>query len=1368
MLSCEMIPRIVNKNNQEVQSGLFKQALLLTKNRELAKKLFTISRHSEIRNNDGFKRDHNGEVLLNELVEHPLAKALIPEHNIISFLESQYRFIDKKGSRNILNSKEVAINAAESFNDKSEFKEHYTALPYRESEINGVSDYSVKIIRNSREVLEKREAMDKTQKLRNRIIDIFEQHGIQPALLNSLEERLGINGIYNLPGMENMVKGLKNVVLVSQNDPRAEHLAEEFSHAVLEGMEGNPLIKRLYDNIADNRLQKDILGESYERYREVYNNDPDIVTKEAMAHLLTKSLLDVNKTGDVGIPKNFLQRVFQAIKDLFGRINPKLFDDALAQSRNITRDLAKDLIHGDLASQIKLDLSQSKTFYSLRESVNKKLGILERILQLEKKRLYIYNQTSSEEMTKKQREYVQNLEKRIYKGNKQKVVYEFLKDSQEKLEQYEADYTNLLSQKDNLNDPDFKLSPIFRKLREVRNYVASYQEITKAIQAEVRDDHLQKTNIYDSNVKDLLQKNITLLDELKSYYNDVAMPYVTQFLDPFAQELRDLGIPEDEVQDHIKEMLEGSEKDITLADRYLDSMAESSDPLLRLIDNVVKTQHEKARYEQLEMLEEMQKLHSELEQTEEGTEWMYQKDAEGNPTGYFIGPFRMDLYYRDLHEKQVELNKKYGADPNDPSVKKAKYKALDGWKKKHRISSINLDTGKRSYSLKKNGKYATKGWKKVNGKMRYEGFNEAQQKYYDRYMELREKYLNYMGTTGYMNDKLYLAPQMRKQLFQRLKESESTKEVIQGVKKNLKDQYQYRYDDVERQSKNVIEDFEGNPIKVLPRYYLRPLENMKELSLDATQGMISFAQNAITYKHLNKVVDALEVTRDLAKDREVQVRRGSTLLSETLSVLGFQTKTEPITKKGILTKFYQRLEDYMDMQLYGQYQADEGEVVGVDLAKAANLLNKITSVNSLGINVLAGFANIGISAFVTNTEAFTKDFFKKGDLAWADKTYGNELLDVLGDIGRRFPKGKLSLFNRYFDTISDHENSLRNIKIDKKGFSRLLNTSTLFFMTNCGEHWIQSRLALAQAKSTTVNILDKSTGEVKQMNLWDATQAVPIDPNNPDAGNKLEFVGEVVDEEGNVLSKEELTDVSSTFSRRHKGISQKLNGIYNNTDKSAIQKYAVGRLMLLFRRWIRPMMNKRFRKEKYNYDVGQVEEGYYLTAFNFAQSFLSELRAAGPLLAWQSAYGDLKDHQKKNLSRVFWESVFYTALFATIAMLESADDDSDEYKDDYMFNMANYLSRRLYTEVGALRPGPSIFEEQFKLLKSPMAAISTVDKMFSLLKLASPFSWTEEIKSGRYRGYPVAVRHLLNSPLVPMYRTIERAIYPRESVTFYK
>ena len=110
------------------------------------------------------------------------------------------------------------------------------------------------------------------------------------------------------------------------------------------------------------------------------------------------------------------------------------------------------------------------------------------------------------------------------------------------------------------------------------------------------------------------------------------------------------------------------------------------------------------------------------------------------------------------------------------------------------------------------------------------------------------------------------------------------------------------------------------------------------------------------------------------------------------------------------------------------------------------------------------------------------------------------------------------------------------------------------------------------------------------------------------------------------LSKEELINVSSKFSRRHKGISQKLNGIYNNTDKSAIQKYAVGRLMLLFRRWIRPMMNKRFRKEKYNYDVGQEEEGYYLTAFNFAQSFLSELRAAGPLLAWQSAYGDLKDH----------------------------------------------------------------------------------------------------------------------------------------------
>lgn len=1369
-INCAINPRIINSNGKEVDSALFKQALLLTKNRETSKQLFTISRMPEIRNNKGFTRDSNGEVLINELLEHPIAKSIVTESNVETLLEAQNKFIDKNGSKVIFKSREEAIELVNKFNKFHPFKDNYTALPSKDSNIQGITDHTISIVRNSRKTLEAKKAMDKTQELRNKILDIFNQLGIQPKFLTALEERLGINGIYNLPGMENIAKGFKNIVLVSKNDPNAESLSEEFSHTILEAMQEHPLVKRLYDNIKHQGLQSQILGEKYDRYKEMYQRDDDKIIKESMAHLLTNSLLDVNKVGNTGIHKGFLSRVFEAIKQFFSRVNPNDIDNALQAPKKITDDLAKGLLHGDLAKQVQLDLSKSDTFYSLNETVNTKSDILTKILQLEKKRLYILNNISSEEQTKEQRKYVENLQKRIFKGERQQVVYDFLKDSQEKLKSYEAVYISLLNTEQIKEQEENEGTPLnnkFKKLREIRNYVESYRAITENIQAEVRDDLLTKQNIYDSSTEELLEKNLSLLAKLSTYYNKVAMPYIIEFLNPYAQELRDLGIKEDQIAESLEDMLTNSDKDVTLAERYLDSLAESADPLLRLIDNVVKKQNEKSRYEQLELLHKMQELHAELEKAgHTNTEWMYQKDGEGKPTGYFISPYRFDLYYKDLHKFEISLNEKYGADPSDPVKQEQRNKSLKQWKEKRRIANMNLDTGKRSYSLKREGKYASDGWKRDSkGRLIYEGFDEAQQKYYSEYMKIRRKLLEATNSFGYMNDKLYLAPQIRKELFQRLRGSDNLKEAAKGLKKNLQDQFQYRYDDVDRQSRRIVEDFEGNPVRVLPKYYLRPLEDMSELALDATQGMLSFAHNSINYKHMNRVVDALEVIKDVSKDREVKVRRGNTMLEEAISTLGF-SYIKPVIKKGEDTNFFKRLIDYMDMQLYGQYQSDEGEIHGLDIAKTANMINKLTAINSLGINFLAGLANIGISSFVTNTEAFTKEFFKKKDLATADKIYGENLMGVLGDIGSRFPKSKLSLFNQYFDTISNHDNALRNLKTDVKGYKRLLNSSTLFFMTNCGEHWIQSRLALALANTTEVNVKD-AKGNITKQNLWEATEAVPIDPSNPDAGNKLQFKGILVDENGNELTKEEINEMSSIFSRKHKGISQKLNGIYNNLDKSAAQKYAVGRMVFLFRRWIRPMMNKRFRKAKYNYDVGSVEEGYFYTAWNTLKNFAIEWRAVGPKMAWDLAYGKLEDYQKKNIARALWESAFFTMLWGAIQLMDFADGD-DDYKDNYAFNVVNYLTRRLYTEVGALRPGTQMLGEQFKLLQSPMAGVNTMDKLLNTLNAINPLSWTEEIKSGRYRGYPVAVRHLLNSPLVPMYRTIERAVYPREAVTFYK
>jgi hypothetical protein len=80
------------------------------------------------------------------------------------------------------------------------------------------------------------------------------------------------------------------------------------------------------------------------------------------------------------------------------------------------------------------------------------------------------------------------------------------------------------------------------------------------------------------------------------------------------------------------------------------------------------------------------------------------------------------------------------------------------------------------------------------------------------------------------------------------------------------------------------------------------------------------------------------------------------------------------------------------------------------------------------------------------------------------------------------------------------------------------------------------------------------------------------------------------------------------FKQKAAAINQGMHGIYNKADRSTIQKLAVGRLAMLYRKWIRPNYMKRFKAARYNMDLGQWTQGYYNTAFGFIYTLMKDLR----------------------------------------------------------------------------------------------------------------------------------------------------------------
>ena len=80
---------------------------------------------------------------------------------------------------------------------------------------------------------------------------------------------------------------------------------------------------------------------------------------------------------------------------------------------------------------------------------------------------------------------------------------------------------------------------------------------------------------------------------------------------------------------------------------------------------------------------------------------------------------------------------------------------------------------------------------------------------------------------------------------------------------------------------------------------------------------------AINYNEMNKIVDIIELTRDLVYDKKILQQSGDKQLIEILKI-GNKLKTEAHTIDGRRSNISGRLDDYIASNLYGKRKKDHG------------------------------------------------------------------------------------------------------------------------------------------------------------------------------------------------------------------------------------------------------------------------------------------------------------------------------------------------------------------------------------------------------------------------------------------------------------
>ncbi len=636
---------------------------------------------------------------------------------------------------------------------------------------------------------------------------------------------------------------------------------------------------------------------------------------------------------------------------------------------------------------------------------------------------------------------------------------------------------------------------------------------------------------------------------------------------------------------------------------------------------------------------------------------------------------------------------------------------------------------------------------------------------YNKLSKDQKEYLNFLYNTKLEQEKGLpkrfrtgdLLPQYRKDLLERIKNDPK------NVGSTVLDLFRARTDDTDFGIKNEL----GDKVNFLPIYGTTKLDKVEDLSLDVTSTLLLHSMFIIEYKEMSKVIDALEMMKDLAGNRTV-VKSTKVDINDLKNLTVAQVKQKYDTVQAKSSHNFKWIEDFFKMQFYGQMKKDTElsksgnfKIPGTDMefnwVKTLDTFGRYVGLNSLGGNIFSGINNLVLGRLMTNIEGIVGDYYNLKHLYSADKELANPLL--LDDVGRKIPTHKAHIWARYRNVMQQYESDVYNINADRKTKAgQIIDSSLPYMLASSGEFLIQMRSSIALAKS--INLKDKAGNKINFYNAFDIVNNKMILKKGLTVDGKNKIFG--VNRQGTEVTEADV----KYFERVQDRINNKLHGVYNNVDKNTLQQFALGRLAIMFRKFLTPTLRRKFGKAKFNEDMGETEEGYYFALLRFMGYQKEQLNMTRSQLLGLTSKDNLTaedEMQINNLRRSLVElGTFLGLLVLTSFILDDLEPDDD----DWALNMFIYQTNRLYTEVAAFTPTPFIGKEFLTILSSPAAAVNQLEAVSKLFNhVIDSDSWTEEIDRGSYEGFTPVQKSVLQ--LTPMEKNIRSWFNPKEKNNWF-
>lgn len=1311
--SCEWIPSVKGK-----PSNLFKDLINVTGDRERAKQLYALSIQKDVQK--VLKIDK-----FDELGEPRLTDILDSVGDPATFLgrDSYRKYIGNKE-----NLSQWYSSFEEAFSKEEEIRNKYKTYAFnvttdgKKFRVN-ISDKSVGLNKMRDTVF--------NGTLQNKLLGILRRLGFDVERNSTVDNA----GRLSASKARENAEGLKTVIQVTQGIEGEQAFPEEFAHLMIEGLHAHPLVIRMLDRLNDEAV-KEVLGEDYEKYKDLYSENKELLRKEAAGKILADTILRGNKD-------TLAERIYSQSMQRLSRGNTKDIDAAIKEAEEAALAIAEDFEEPETMTYFDKDaVLNAPEFYKLKEEVKEFEKAAERAYEMMHKKVKIASLRSKvRQQNSKENKTISKMRKYIQRKEYASSCFAFLDfalDDIQNLYDRIWDFKESYSRERGLETEE--ISKAFRLLRKIATSLSAYSDVVDQLTAVSSMDNIEQVLTNDDiiDLENKAKEVQALIKNLINTYKKARFNTIFEFYGYYWGKDKVIASMSGKEDFTLKDILEMAPPDISGVARLLNSMEDASDPLLAITDNIfkyVRHQRDQETFRQIQEIKAAQTAYVK-ETGSRDTSFMYVKDKNGIPTGMIISDIDYEKYYAERSEfkKKLQEDKENSKEYIDARMAQ--------WDQEN-TENIVLREGITERRPKKS-KYPSNALNNLT---------PAQRKYYDAVMPIKGN-LDLRLPSKLIHT--HRAVQKRATIFDAIVGNiTNPKKAFNQIKGAMRQAWTSVVDDTEygetiddegilqdnSKGRQILLDFAGNPVRRIPTPYISRLEDMSALSTDFTDSLIAYAGMTINYDYMSRIADAMETIKDFIGDRDIQQTAGKNMLYEKFKGEKGETFKRPYVKKGKDSVIYEAFDGYLKRNLYGRTKDEEIIYVGnkaLNYGKAGDNYKWYTSLIGMGYNIFSFGSNTTMGNAQLLIEAMggfeNHNTYNIKDLAKAVKFYGANLPGGMADHYRDLPKNKLTLLLTKFDPAENFQEDVVDSNTARGAASRTLSVFDPYNGMSAGEHYLHSVIMAAYLNHVKVKVGNK------EMSLLDAYEVKTKVAKNGEKMTVLELpAGATID--GKPVTEKTLFEIKS----RLQTISHRINGAYNEIDKGQVNNKVLGRLLFQYRQWMPAFYMNRFKSSRYNASTEDIEEGFYITTFNFLKQNIVDITHAKFQIA--TRWKQLTPTQRGNLLKALTEM----GLFGILTMLLHFGGEPDK-DDGAVLNYLRYMGYRLKLELGSGAPTFEFPKNILTLFQSPLPALEKGDYLLNLFGVWNMF---DIIESGKFEGWSEYERDLYYA--IPFVRNIGRA-----------